>query len=296
MRKYLNKLFFSDKWNIGYIKQSAKSFIDHRGFNEEITWLKESRADYSADPFAIIHKSIVYIYYEELKTVFSKGKINVLHNYDFKTKKQVVGFQPMDIHLSYPYIFTDKDIIYCIPETAKAKEVALYQVDPLQMHKITKLKVLIEGKHFVDSSIIFYNDRFWLFTSINGGANVFYIYHSATLEGDFIPHIKNPIANNDKNFRGAGSLFIVDDKLYRPTQNVGIRYGGSVNVNEIINLTEHEFENKLLFEVHPKAPYERGLHHLNFLDDTIILDGKRSYFSLFVGLKKMVRNLLHSCM
>lgn len=294
MKKYLNKLFYSDKWNIGYINQSAKSLIEQRGFSSNITWLQETQADYSADPFAILHKSKIYIYYEELKSVLSKGKINVIQGFDFKTKKQVNGFQPSNIHLSYPYIFTYNEIIYCVPETANAKEVALYRVDPLQMNKIVKLRVLLDGKHFVDSSIIYYNNQFWLFTSVNGGSNVFYIYHAATLEDEFVPHQKNPIASNDKNFRGAGNLFIVDNRLYRPTQNIGIRYGGSVNINEITKLSESEFETNLLFEVKPKAPYERGLHNLSFLENTIVLDGKRRYFSLFVGIKKIIRNLLHN--
>jgi hypothetical protein len=294
MRKYLTKLFYSDKWNIGYTHQTAKRFIEQRGFDSNITWLRESRADYSADPFAILHNSIVYIYYEELKSVLSKGRINVLKGYDFETKVRVEGFNPPNIHLSYPYIFTNNNVIYCIPETAKAKEVSLFEVDPLQMNKVSKLRVLLEGKSFVDSSIIFYNERFWLFTSVNGGTNVFYIYHASTLDEEFVPHTKNPILNTDKNFRGAGNLFIVEGRLYRPTQNIGIRYGGSVNINEITKLTESEFEHINLFEVGPIAPYYKGLHNLSFLGDTIVLDGKRSYFSLFVGLKKIIRNFLHS--
>jgi hypothetical protein len=294
MRKYLTKFFYSDKWNIGYTRQTAKQFIEQRGFDSSITWLKENCADYSADPFAILHNSIVYIYYEELKSVLSKGTINVLKGYDFKTKKRVEGIKPSNIHLSYPYIFTNNDVIYCIPETAKAKEVSLYKVDPERMEKISKIRVLLEGKNFVDTSIIFYNKRFWLFTSVNGGSNVFYIYHATTLEDEFLPHTKNPISNTDKNFRGAGNLFIVDNKLYRPTQNIGVRYGGSVNINEITKLTESDFEHKHLFEVSPIEPYYRGLHHLSFLEDTIVLDGKRSHFSLFVGVKKLIRNFLFS--
>jgi hypothetical protein len=294
MRKYLNKLFYSDKWNIGYVSQSAECFIEQKGLSEKVTWLNEVNADYSADPFAILHQSKVYIYYEELKTILGRGKINVISGFDFSTKKRVKGFEPYDIHLSYPYIFTDKETIYCIPETATAEEVALYQVNPQQMNKLTKLRLLIKGKRFVDSSIVFHEGRFWLFTSVSGMPNVFYIYHAATLEDEFVPHQKNPIATDNKNFRSAGNLFVVGNKLYRPTQNMEITYGGSVMINQITALSPDQFESEDLFEVKPKAPYDKGLHNISLLADTIVFDGKRSYFSPTVVFNKVIKKIINS--
>lgn len=292
MKKYFDHFFYSDKWNIGYVNQSAKNFIQQRGLNENITWLKESNSDYSADPFVIFHQSKVYVFYEELKTILSKGEINVITGYDFSTKKRVKGIQPSGIHLSYPYIFTVKDVIYCIPETGSANEVALYQVNPLRMNEVSKLRTLLKGKSFVDTSIVYFHQKFWLFTSISGEPNLFYIYYADSLEDEFKPHTANPIATDNKNFRSAGNLFVVDDKLFRPTQNMEITYGGSVIINEIIELTENTFKSENLFEVKPKAPYGKGLHNISLLSDTIVFDGKRSYFSPMVVVKKVIRKMM----
>ncbi|WP_199117973.1 hypothetical protein [Pedobacter sp. ASV28] len=292
MRNYLNKLFYTDKWNIGYVHQSAQDFIARRQLDDKVVWLKESKADYAADPFVFVHRSEVHVYYEELTDVLSKGRINVISGLDFSTKKRVKGFKPKDIHLSYPYIFDDQEHTYCIPETGQAKEVALYEIDANDLSKIKKMRVLLNGKSYVDTSIIFYKQKFWLFTSVSGKPNVFYIYYADSLDNEFISHAQNPIETDNKNFRNAGNLFIVGDQLYRPTQNMELVYGGSVVINQVIELSETTFASKVLFEVKPKAPYSIGLHNISMLDHMIVFDGKRSFFSSTVGIKKILKKLI----
>jgi len=286
-----DKLFMCDKWNIGFIDQSPESLISSQQLNGKINWLGEDSVDYAADPFIVNIKGNNHIFYEELNFWKGKGEIMVTNGLSFKEKKRVKIIMNRSIHLSYPYLFSEKDKLYCIPETSAIKQVALYQIDTDNLQKIKKIRILLKGDEFVDSSIIQYNDKYWLFTSVSGKPGVLYIYYSDTLLGPFKAHSLNPIMVENHVSRSAGRLFIVDQKLYMPSQNPGKCYGGSIMINEITHINETEFQYRTVFELLPQPPYNVGLHTINFAKGLLVVDGKRNKFSVFTPIKKIVRKI-----
>ncbi|WP_422798269.1 glucosamine inositolphosphorylceramide transferase family protein [Sphingobacterium sp. HJSM2_6] len=288
VNKLFEKVFMADKWNIGIIEQSATNLIEQRKL-KNIVWLKEDNIDYAADPFISDINNQTTIYYEELNFWNGKGKIMMMEGVDFKSKRKVSGIIPSSIHLSYPYLFQLDKELYCIPETSNAKEVGLYNVDFSKPCLLIKNKVLLSGKEYVDSSIIFYNDKYWLFSSISENYNQLYIFYSSSIDGDYQEHKLNPITVEREACRGAGSLFIVDDFIYRPTQNPTKCYGGSIQINKIVVLTETEYKTDPVFEILPDKYYDRGIHHISFSNDTIVVDGKRRIFKFFMPIKKTVK-------
>jgi hypothetical protein len=290
LRQLLNKLFIIDKWNIGYVYQTPECLISSRKIADKVHWLPECTADYAADPFAVPVNDKLYLYYEELRFWKGKGTIMMTDGLSFLNKKQVNGL-PGDLHLSYPFLFIEDGTLYCIPETAKAGEIALYRAASDHMGNFTKVSVLAQGKAFVDSSLIFYQNRYWLFSSISGSYGDLYIFYSDTLTGTFKAHAQNPVKVPDNISRSAGTLFISDGKLYRPSQNPQNNYGGSVTISEITELDEKSFSYKTVMEVDPVEPYAHGLHTLNFAGHFLIIDGKRQIFSLINPAKKIIRKL-----
>lgn len=284
----LNKLFLADKWNIGVVDQSVGNLIEKKELNA-IEWLKEDRADYAADPFIVNVGDQIKIYYEELNFWHGRGEIMVMENLDFKTKNKVGGIRPSSIHLSYPYLIVKEQYLYCIPETSKAKEVVLYQVDALNPAQLIQRKVLLSGMPFVDSSIVFYAAKYWLFTSISGNSKQLYIFSSTTLDGHYKAHPLNPIAVEKQACRSAGSIFVWEGSIYRPTQNPVNCYGGSIQINKITVLTESEYKAESVFEIFPDKNYPRGIHHISFAHNKIVVDGKRKVFDLLMPLKKLVK-------
>jgi hypothetical protein len=285
------KLFVIDKWNIGYVYQSADSFIKSRQITGKVNWLKEPDADYAADPFVAVINDKLCLYYEELNLWTAKGKIMVTNELNFEKKRLVQGLPNGKMHLSYPCIFKHSEVTYCIPETSAAKEVALYRIDTDHIDHVIKIRVLIKGEAFVDSSLVFHKNRYWLFTSKAGTNNQLYIFYAETLDAPFNAHSMNPIAVPEYIGRSAGNLFIVGQKLYRPSQNPEKNYGGSIIVSEIISLDERIFSFIPVTEINPMRRYPRGLHTLNFTGDMMIIDGKRPVFSLLNPLKKLVKKL-----
>lgn len=286
-----NKIFAADKWNIGFIYQTPEELISTKKLNAGINWLQEDNIDYAADPFVVSVNNAPRIYYEELDFWKGKGEIMMIDGFDFKNKKKVQGIKPDAIHLSYPYLIEENGCLYCIPETSEAKEIALYQVDQENPSQLTKIKVLVSGKAFVDSSIIYHENRYWLFTSVSGDHHHLYIYHSKTLNGQYTGHYQNPIPVEKEFCRAAGSLFKVGKSLYRPTQNPINRYGGSIIINEIETLSEKAFSTINKFEILPDKPYNKGLHNISFANNIIVIDGKRKVISLMMPFKKIARNL-----
>jgi hypothetical protein len=211
-----------------------------------------------------------------------------------KKKKRVKGIMNRSVHLSYPYLFRVNEKLYCIPETSESKQVALYDVDEDNPRNFKKIKTLLKGNNYVDSSIIYFQGKYWLFTSVSGKHGELYIYHSDDLLSDFKAHEQNPIKVDNHASRSAGELFVVDQKLYMPTQNPAKRYGGSIMINEIMKLSGTEFEYHTAFELLPQAPYNKGLHSISFADGLLIVDGKRSAYNTLNPVKKVVRKIRNS--
>ena len=124
-----NKLFACDKWNIGYLSQTPENFILSGKLAGEITWLPEDTMDYAADPFPALIDGRMHLYYEELNFWKGKGELMVLDSMSFKGKKKVPDLYDHNVHLSYPYVFSIENKTYCIPESAEANEVVLYEVN-----------------------------------------------------------------------------------------------------------------------------------------------------------------------
>jgi hypothetical protein len=80
---------------------------------------------------------------------------------------------------------------------------------------------------------------------------------------------------------------VVDDVLYRPTQNHSRTYGGSVVINKIKKLTADSYEDEQAFEVHPRRPYNRGLHNISIRGNLIVVDGMMRKFRFATIAKKI---------
>lgn len=282
----LDQMFYANKWNIGYVDISKSKFIKQKELGA-VKWLLEEESDYSADPFVVTIKGKTYVYYEFLNMWKGRGQINRIENFDFSTKNMVRKFAEVKFHISYPYIFKDGDGIYLLPETGEANEVTLYKIDAEDEDNIQTVRTLVSGAHFLDSSIVKFNQKYWLFTSKKSEPGSLFIFHANSLENEFVPHMLNPILTDLKSYRSAGQMFVENGALYRPTQNLQQSYGGSIVINKINTLSETTYESEFFFEILPQLPYLSGIHTISFEEEFIVIDGKRKIFSLMTFAKKL---------
>lgn len=134
-----------------------------------------------------------------------------------------------------------------MPEGSRKGDLRLYRAVnfPLQW----RLAKVIIKKPLVDSFIINYGGRYWLFGSDHSGFGSkkngqLEIWYSNSPLGPWKPHKKNPIYNIDKSFgaRNGGRPFKYEGNLYRVGQDCGDTYGRQVRVFKIETLTSDEYK------------------------------------------------------
>ena len=86
-----------------------------------------------------------------------------------------------------------------------------------------------------------------------GAPNVelFLFYKDDLFSGEWKAHPRNPIVSDVKSARPAGSLFVKDGKLFRPSQDCSKAYGYGFDLNEIEVLTETEYRERKILSIRP---------------------------------------------
>jgi hypothetical protein len=225
-------------------------------------------AQFVADPFMCRDGENWYLFFEVLNHLSRKGEIGLAVSRDGMTWKyqHIVLAEPF--HLSYPYVFEWNGSHYMIPEGAAGGAIRLYRAVrfPDQWQQIGNL---IEGKRFVDASILRHGDKWWLFT--DGGADstnpVLRLYFSDELLGPWREHPLSPILRDPHFSRPAGRIVVVDGTPIRFAQDVYPVYGSSVSAFAIMRLTPTEYEEKPLSDrpVLAAGPgwNRQGMHHVD---------------------------------
>jgi hypothetical protein len=152
-------------------------------------------------------------------------------------------------HLSYPFVFDDDGETFMIPESGAARRVDLYRCIQYP-DRWTREATLVSGPKLVDATPLFYEGRWWLFC---GGAehgdsahDQLFLYHAEALTGPWKPHAVRPLISDARGARPAGAIQKLDGKLYRPSQNNELRYGGGLVWSEIRELTPETYRETVI--------------------------------------------------
>jgi hypothetical protein len=132
----------------------------------------------------------------------------------------------------------------------------------------------------VDTTLFFYENKWWLFTSVDETDNdigcsteLFLFFAEDFFSDNWQSHPCNPIVSDVRTARPAGRIFIKGNKIYRPSQDCSVRYGRGFNLNQITKLTETEYEEMPLFKVETDWDDKlKGTHTFNFDKDLTIID------------------------
>jgi len=266
----------SETWNTGFIRFPIEKVALQEKTNWEVEWDKElAPGSFRADPFGIDdgdgRRMVIFEKFSR-----NTGRLIVEHN--------GMWSEPLpepDVHRSYPYLFRYKESWYCLPEQKAAKKLSLYRVDKKTGELIHDCDIL-EEIEAADPSMIFLNDRWWLFftdTAHKGADLRLCIYHAIRPEGPWTPHALNPVKTDITGARPAGHLFIHNGTAYRPAQDSSLTYGGSIRVHRIDVLTPDKFEESEVNHLQPEqlsGSYHSGWHTISICGDGCLVDGKRS--------------------
>jgi len=277
--KIYKSLFCHQQWNIGIAYEPIHAFLKSK---PKIHYLPPPRnGTFLADPFGVIKDKRVTILCENFNYNSFKGVISSMELLDHISPGSPLPVLDLPVHVSYPYLIEHGGDIYCVPETAAAREIGLYKAEEFP-HRWIKVASLIKNVAAIDPTIFRHGGLWWLMCTDkeqNAFVNLF-AWYAKDLFGPWKPHAANPIKTDIHSARSAGTPFEYDGFLYRPSQDCSRTYGGRIVLNRVIQLTQHKFEEEhaAIIEAHEDGSYRDGIHTISAVGDITLVDGKRIVF------------------
>lgn len=241
--------------------------------------LEMPKDEFWADPFLFEKEGTDYVFFENYSYKTNRGKISC-GVIDGEELIDIVDVLDVDYHLSFPFIFEENGAIFLMPETSENKRLEIYKAVEFPT-KWELFTTAFEGEMVADA--FFYDDaenQKWLFVNKQAAEtspmnSELFIYKTDSIKLDNLqPHAQNPVLIDARVARNGGSIFVQEDKLYRPSQrNTDGIYGRSLNINRIKKLTidEYEEENVRIFEPN----FDKNLmatHHLHQTEERFVID------------------------
>ncbi|HEU4716922.1 MAG TPA: hypothetical protein VFU15_03785 [Bacteroidia bacterium] len=286
IRFHFRALFRAETWTIGYVEQEASSLLEENPFGN-VHWFPEAgKGKYLADPFGRINeKKELVIYAEEYDYAKKKGIICRSEGKTFSP------FLEKKEHLSYPFLVNDNGTDFLVPECFESGKIFC-----VNAQNATEERILLGNFPAVDATPVKWNGRWWIFCTKEGefSNTELYVFHSENFAGPWQPHANNPVKTDILSARPAGTPFVVNGRLYRPSQVCAPQYGVAVKINEVTKLSPIEFSEIAVREHAPPAgwKFSKGLHTVSVAGDrTILIDAKRYAFN-FDNFRRVLKTKL----
>lgn len=289
---------FRKQWNIGFAKADIGDIIVHRRL-PDFKWLPIQKPHrFFADPFIFkTPEGTLNVIYEDYSSDEQYGKISLAKLDDrFKPLSSKLILDTGS-HLSYPNVFRREGKTFVMPEASKGGDLICYEYD-FAKDALVNPRTVMANEPLLDSTILEYNGKFWLFATKRGkdSNNLLYIYFSDRFDSGYQPHAGNPVKNSLDGSRPAGNFVHLDGQIYRPSQNCAEYYGKSITFNRIKKLTEHEFEEEAVIAINPprKGGFSYGIHTINAVDDVIVIDALKRIFMPMEQVKIFFKKIFKS--
>ncbi|MFH2021252.1 MAG: hypothetical protein ABIJ34_07570 [archaeon] len=196
-------------------------------------------ASFVADPFLLKHNNTYYLFFEAMDRDKDKGVIVLATSNDTQIWSYDRVVLEEKYQLTYPHVFEWQGEFFMVPETVATNSIQLYKASNFP-YNWTKQATLIAGDEFVDSTPIYFDNTWWIFTSIRD--KTMRLYYASDLYGPWYEHRQSPFYIDNYNMsRASGRFLIVNNTIIRFTQKDFPKYGLEVNAFQVMNLTKREF-------------------------------------------------------
>ncbi|MFK8068646.1 MAG: hypothetical protein AB8D52_10405 [Gammaproteobacteria bacterium] len=209
-----------------------------------------------ADPFIIHRDNSYFLFFEDAITDQENADISVVRIEENGSMGEIKPCLIKPYHLSYPYVFFWEGEYYMVPETGGNRTIEIYKAshfpDQWEFHSN-----LMEDIRAADTTLLFHKEKWWMFTNcshfrgVNVDSELSIYYADSPLSQDWTLHPQSPVVSDVRRARSAGRIYEHDGKLIRPAQDSSVRYGYGFRLNEIITLTETEYEEREIDFIEP---------------------------------------------
>jgi hypothetical protein len=231
-----------------------------------------------ADPHVLCRDGRYYVFFEELPFRIGRAHISVVEIDAEGRSGPVRRAIEEPYHLSYPFVFEHDGATWMIPESMHNRTVDLYRCVEFP-HRWQHEKTLMRGLYACDATLWFKDGKWWMFATVartrqaSSSDELFIFFADRFDSTHWQPHPMNPVISDCRRARPAGALFERAGKLYRPSQNSSWRYGRSININEVLELTETTYRERRVSEITPDwHPSVKGVHGLSMEGGITVID------------------------
>ena len=233
-----------------------------------------------ADPHVVYKNGQYYVFFEEFVYEKKKGHISLLVIDEKGNRTGPARILERPYHLSYPFVFEWEGEYYMIPDTMQNRTIEIYKCIEFP-NRWDHHRTLLRDVSAVDSTILFHQNKWWLFTNIreNDGASTWdelFLFHADNpLSDHWNSHPANPIVSDVRKSRPGGRIFEINGQLFRPSQDCSRGYGYGIRINRIASISETEYREEEVDSILPD--WEKnitGAHTFNHANRLTIIDAK----------------------
>lgn len=272
IQEFARRVFYPDQWFLLFSLKNESS----PNFGQ-FAKLIPPKGKFWADPHALRVGENYFIFIEEFSAAKNKGHISVIEMDARGNCRPPVTILEKPYHLSYPFVFEWDGRFYMIPESGNNRTIDLYECVEFPCRWNFK-QSLMENVFAVDTTLVRHADKWWMFTALAeveaAAPNVeLFLFYTDDLLGRWTPHPRNPVISDVKRARPAGSFFLRDGKLIRPSQDCSHDYGYRMDLNEVEVLSETEYREKSVMSIRPDwDPRLLGTHTYASCRDLTVID------------------------
>jgi hypothetical protein len=222
-----------------------------------------------ADPFVAHDHGRTFIFIEEYPFAHPIGFISVIEVFEDGTHGEAIPIIKCDYHLSYPLLFQQNGQWFMMPESGQNKTIEIWRCDNFP-YKWQKHTVIMDNILAADTTPFYYQEKWWLFTALKQYCKKFgdklFVFSGDDLFGKkWQAHDLNPVRQGLVYDRPAGNIIVSHDKMYRPVQDSLKRYGGALELREITQLSQSDYQENLYQRIEPCWDASiKGTHTYNF--------------------------------
>mgnify|MGYP001765462681 CR=1 FL=1 len=230
-----------------------------------------------ADPFPMTREGRTFVFVEDLDHRRGKGVISALPFDENGPAGEPIVALEEPWHLSYPFLVEHAGVLWMIPESSNAGDVALYRCTrfPDRWERAT---TLVSGLSLSDATVFEDGGRWWMLGTQHDGeggwSDVLTIHSAPTLFGPWTAHPTNPVLVDRSAARPAGAVFRRDGRLFRPVQDCSGGYGSALAIAEITRLDDEGYAQVIRHRLAPGPRWPgRKFHTLNRRGRLEVIDG-----------------------
>jgi hypothetical protein len=240
--------------------------------------VSDVQAMFVADPFMLRVEGAWYMFFEVFNRNTGKGEIGLAKSENgFKWVYQKIVLSE-SFHLSYPYVFQWENEFFMMPESHSDLSIRLYRAKAFPV-EWEFAGTLLSGQRFADSSIVYHDKKWWLFTETNPDLkhDTLRLFYAESLFGLWTEHPCSPVVTNNPHIaRPAGRFFSYDGKLVRYAQDCYPDYGVQVRAFVAAELGTTVYEEKEISANPVLGPSGRGwnAHGMHHVDPHLVKNGE----------------------